>query len=146
MPTKKNRGRTPDATDNPPSQAQTTNSQTASDRPRLVLASTVGDLRRSLEAVKATWQVAKSLRDNAPLPRYPLGGATQTFVPSNSAPPVDWTKLGRTLPSDPQLIARRLELGLVPEDLVDLAKRTVELHRQPTKKHASRKKKQIRRK
>jgi len=146
MPTKKNRGRTPRATDNPPNQAQTTNSQTASDRPRLALTSTVGDLRRSLEATKATWQVAKSLRDNAPLPRYPLGGATQTFVPSNNAPPVDWTKVGRTLPSDPQLIARRLELGLVPEDLLDLAKRTVELQRQPTKRQTARKKKQIRRK
>ena len=133
MPTKKNKGQTNRAADKRPNHGQPTNNQIASDRPKLALNATIGDLRRSLEASKATWQVSKTLRDNAPIPRYPLGGATQTFIPAYNAPPVDWTKVGGMLPSDPQLIARRLELGLVPDNLVDLAKRIVELQRPPRK-------------
>ncbi len=82
----------------------------------------VGDLRRALEASKATWKPAAALRDNDPVPRYPLGGATATFVRAADAPPVSWDEAMRTVPSNPGLIARRLELGLVPEELVEMAK------------------------
>jgi hypothetical protein len=143
MPTKKNKGRTSRTADKQPAQGQPKNNPTASDRPKLILNPTIGDLRKSLQASKATWQPSKALRDDAPIPRYPLGGNRQTFVPAYSAPPVDWTKVGLTLPSDPQLIARRLELGLVPEDLVDLARQTLELQHPPKKRRAgSRKRKQ----
>jgi hypothetical protein len=144
MSTKKNKGRTKRTSGNRPNPEQPKNNQTAPDRPKLTLNNpTVGDLRKSLEASKATWQPSKTLRDDAPIPRYPLGGNRQTFVPAYNAPAVDWTQVGRTLPSDPQLIARRLELGLVPEDLVDLAKQTLELQQPPKKRRAGSKKQKL---
>jgi hypothetical protein len=123
MPTRRNKGRSddtkaaevldvPDAIDTP----------IEHDRANAASFTRVGDLRAALARGEATWEVAENLGDDDPLPNYPLGGDLGSKTRASEAAPVRWDEAMRVIPPVPGLVERRLELGVVPEDLVDVAR------------------------
>lgn len=98
----------------------------------------VEDLRGSLAAGKASWVVRKDLAPGTPAPRHLLGGDRSTFRSASETTPPDWAEAAAQLPGDPDLLQRRLELGLVPEPLIDAAREIVSLHKQSLAKAGTR--------
>jgi hypothetical protein len=81
---------------------------------------TVGDLRRTLEATGASWSVNEALKDTDPLPVHPLGGATEGLTPADEAGPLDWQDVMAVPPRNPLLMKRAIELKLVPSDAQEI--------------------------
>jgi hypothetical protein len=90
--------------------------------PRAHAVPLVGDLKRALEQNEATWSVNALLSEGDELPTFPLGGVPEDLVPASETPPVDFGEIAQELPTNPFIIERRLELGLVHPDLEHIAR------------------------
>jgi hypothetical protein len=82
----------------------------------------VGDLKRSLEESGATWRVNSRLSERDGLPRFPLGGQREDLAPATSADRVNFQEALAVVPAIPELVARRLELGLVRPEQEEAAR------------------------
>jgi len=80
----------------------------------------VGDLCQILRENQSSWQVARHLRDDEPLPVYGLGASREELIPvSERNERLNFHELLKEPINNPFLMRRRAELGLI-DDLGEL--------------------------
>jgi hypothetical protein len=74
---------------------------------------TVADLAKVLQATGATWSVNPNLDPASPIPHFALGGERSAASETKEVPPIDFERRLLELPSNPFLVQRAIELGLL---------------------------------
>jgi hypothetical protein len=91
-----------------------------------------GDLRQMLAKAKAKWTVNQKLKDDDALPIYPTGGDPKKAVKATSVSRIDITPYLKTVTSNPFLLQRRLDQGLLRlEDLPLELRHPIDLNAPP---------------
>lgn len=78
----------------------------------------IGELRRVLQETQASWQIARHRSDDEPIPVHGLGGSPEGLLRAGEkVARLDFHELLREPVSNPLLMRRRAEVGLVPGKL-----------------------------
>jgi len=78
---------------------------------------TAGDMRKLLLQNKATWTVASTLADTDTAPQHSLGAKTDGLMLASQAPKLNLQTTLSSVPNNPFLQERRLDLGLIKTTL-----------------------------
>jgi len=78
---------------------------------------TVGELRQILKKMGArAWRPRANLTDSDELPEYSTGGDISKFQRAADAPKIDLKRTLSVTPANPNVLERRKELGLLPDE------------------------------